>query len=150
MFESIKLRNDFFSFSDEEHEDIYEKIEVTNEHTAGPLERNPKVPSSTPKYTEVNKLEPQKSTVTTIDRATRYIRPANSINGSIDRNLRTDISNSLHDALNRLKFENLAERDSIDEDGTDDILLRNKPFKQFSRNSQRGSSKVLCSMVSVS
>lgn len=63
---------------------------------------------------------------------------------------RPDISNSLHDALNRLKIENLAERDSIDEEGTEEILLRNKAFKQFGRNSQRGSSKVACSMVSVS
>lgn len=114
-----------------------------------PLERNIKN-SHTPKYTEVNKLQQNKSNESsnlTIDRTTRYIRPANSINGSIERR---DISNSLHDALNRLKIENLAERDSIDEEGTEDILLRSKPFKQFSRNSQRGSSKVLCSMVSVS
>lgn len=143
----------FFYSTDEEHEDIYEHIDVTNNHTSTPanpvpLERNLKH-APTPKYTEVNK-QPNKLTESphlTIDRTTRYIRPANSINELMERR---DISNSLHDALNRLKIENLAERDSIDEEGTEDILLRSKPFKQFSSNSQRGSSKVLCSMVSVS
>lgn len=104
----------------------------------------------TPKYTEVNKAQQNKQNESSnqpINRTTRYVRPANSINGMIER---TDITNSLHDALQRLKIENLSERDSIDEEGTEDILLRSKPFKQFARNSQRGSSKVLCSMVSVS
>ncbi len=142
----------FYISDEEEHEDIYEKIDVTNNHTSSqptnpvPSERKLKNPL-TPKYTEVNKMKDPNQSNVTINRTTRYIRPANSINGMLDR---TDISNSLHDALNRLKFENLAERDSIDEEGTEDILLRNKPFKQFSRNSQRGSSKVMCSMVSVS
>ncbi|KAG4078334.1 hypothetical protein HA402_013044 [Bradysia odoriphaga] len=136
---------------DEGHEDIYEKIDVTSNHPPAdrsnpvPLARNINQPS-TPKYSEVNKLEPNKSNNVTINRTTRYIRPANSVQGTLPD--RTDISNSLHDALHRLKFENLAERDSIDEEGTGDILLRTKPFKQFSRNSQRGSSKVMCSMVS--
>lgn len=135
---------------DEEHDEIYEKIDVINNRPSEdrcnpvPLARNIKNPSI-PKYTEFNQLEPNKSNAT-IDRTTRYIRPANSTQGTLPD--RTDISNSLHDALNRLKFENLAERDSIDEEGTGDILLRTKPFKSFSRNSQRGSSKVLCSMVS--
>lgn len=132
---------------DDDHEQHYEQIEVTNHQTPTPSNRQQNAPM--PKYSDVNKPEPNRSTVT-IDRTTRYIRPANSINnGTADHTHRQDISNSLHDALNRLKFENLAERDSIDEEGTEDILLRSKPFKQFSRNSQRGSSKVVCSMVSV-
>lgn len=103
----------------------------------------------TPKYTDVLKQKrnkPNELSNITIDRTTRYVRPANSINEIMERK---DITNSLHDALNRLKIENLAERDSIDEDGTEDILLRTKPFKVFARNSQRGSSKVVCSLVSV-
>lgn len=39
--------------------------------------------------------------------------------------------------------------DSIDEGLDEDVLFRTKAFKQFSSNSQRGSSKVVCSLISV-
>lgn len=57
----------------------------------------------------------------------------------------------IQDAINKLKLIDAKAADSL-ADGLDesDVLFREKPFKSFSRNSQRGSSKVVCSLISVS
>lgn len=63
------------------------------------------------------------------------------------------ITNTTFEKLNQLYELRNYVRDSIDADRTsdiDEVVYRMREFKDFSRRSKRGSSKVLCSLISVS
>lgn len=49
----------------------------------------------------------------------------------------------------RFRAETQLDLRSTDEEDEDNLELRTKPYKTFATNSKRGSSKVLCSLVSV-
>ena len=123
-----------------------------------------------PKYSEVVKNR-QNALDEIMDnkRTTRYVRPtlpvkalspATSIlKSNSDTNVTSKLhqqpyplnANLLNEALYKLNHMHADDvRDSIDSIDEDNIMFRNKEIKKFASNSQRGSSKVMCSMISVS
>lgn len=137
----IQLNNFYFAEDvveddNDDDDDIYEPVEINSMDNFSAFRR---LPSPTDDFHQ------QQSTGShgSAKRTTRYVA-VQSLPIIPDDQV-------IQDAIDKLRLIDAKANDSL-ADGLDDsdVLFREKPFKSFARNSQRGSSKVVCSLISVS
>lgn len=127
---------------EDQEEDIYEPVDIA------PRNWTPNAPVLIKPFhkpaEDLKSSQSFKETSTSEDmhlkRTTRYVAHSLPVENST--------STTINDAIAKLKLIDINSHDSIDEGLDDEVLIRTKQFKKFASNSQRGSSKVVCSLVS--